>query len=79
MKKKTVSPTNQKKLEAIAIYLHELRLAEAMSQNELSQTLNLHRNTIIRVENNHNMTILTLLELSDAFDISLSELFKVVE
>ena len=79
MKKKTVSPKNKKRLEAIAIYLYELRLAESMTQNELSQTLNLHRNTIIRAENNHNMTLLTLFELADSLYISLSELFQDME
>ena len=76
MKKKSVSPTNKKRLDALAIYLHELRLAESMTQYELSQSLNLHRNTIIHAENAKNLTLLTVFELADVFGISVSELFQ---
>ena len=40
-----------KDLNTLATYLRELRFAEGITQQELSQNLNLHRNTIIRAEN----------------------------
>jgi len=70
---------NRKRLEYLSTFLRELRLNEGMTQKELSQNLNLHRNTIIRVENNHNITILTVFELADALNISLSELFQDID
>ena len=70
---------NRKRLEYLSTFLRELRLNEGMTQKELSQNLNLHRNTIIRAENNHNITLITLFELADACDISLSELFQDME
>jgi DNA-binding XRE family transcriptional regulator len=76
MRKKPISSINKKRLEALAIYLRELRYSESMSQNEISHSLNLHRNTIIRAENAENLTLLTVFEIADAFDISISELFQ---
>ncbi len=77
MKKKTISPANKKRLETLAIYLRELRYSESLTQNEISQSLNLHRNTIIRAENAQNMTLLTFFDLADALDICPSELLDI--
>jgi transcriptional regulator with XRE-family HTH domain len=81
MKKVEIPKHQQKRLEAIGIYLRELRFNEGLSQQELSKlpNLNLHRNTIQRVENGENMTLLTLCELVDAFDIHLNELFLEID
>ena len=79
MPHKSLTDQNRKRLEYLSTFLRELRLNEGMTQKELSQNLNLHRNTIIRVENNHNITILTVFELADALNISLSELFQDID
>jgi transcriptional regulator with XRE-family HTH domain len=76
---KQVSEQHQKRLDNIAIYLRELRFSEGLSQKELSQILNLHRNTIQRAENGHNLTLLTVFELADVLDISPLELFMDIE
>jgi transcriptional regulator with XRE-family HTH domain len=79
MPRNPLTDQNRKRLEYLGTYLRELRFNEGMTQKELSQNLNLHRNSIIRAENNHNITLLTVFELVDALDISLSELFQDME
>lgn len=78
MSRKPVSNINRKRLLELSTFLRELRLNSNLTQQDLSN-YNLHRNTIIRAENNHNITLITLFELADAFDISLSELFQDIE
>jgi transcriptional regulator with XRE-family HTH domain len=78
MSRKPVSNINRKRLLELSTFLRELRLNNNLTQQDLSN-YNLHRNTIIRAENNHNITLITLFELADACDISLSELFQDME
>lgn len=79
MPRNPLTDQNRKRLEYLGTYLRELRFNEGMTQKELSQNLNLHRNSIIRAENAKNLTLLTVFELADALDISLSELFQDME
>ena len=79
MKHKPISKHHQKRLIAISTYLRELRFAEGMTQEELSHNLNLHRNTIQRAESGQNITLISILELADALDISISELFQICD
>ena len=72
---KTIPDQNQRRLEYLSTFLRELRLNEGKTQKELSQQMNLHRNTIIRAENAKNITLLSFFELTDALDISPRELF----
>jgi transcriptional regulator with XRE-family HTH domain len=78
MSRKLVSNINRKRLLELSTFLRELRLNNNLTQQDLSN-YNLHRNTIIRAENNHNVTLLTLFELADSLNISLSELFLDIE
>jgi transcriptional regulator with XRE-family HTH domain len=78
MSRKPVSNINRKRLLELSTFLRELRLNNNLTQQDLSN-YNLHRNTIIRAENNHNITLLTLFELADTLDISLSDLFLDIE
>jgi transcriptional regulator with XRE-family HTH domain len=78
MPRKLVSNINRKRLLELSTFLRELRLNNNLTQQDLSN-YNLHRNTIIRAENNHNITLLTLFELADTLDISLSDLFLDIE
>ena len=73
------NPEHHKRLIAMASLLKELRFNVGLTQQELSQLLNLHRNTIHRAENFHNMTLSTLFQLADAYEISLSQLFQDIE
>jgi hypothetical protein len=41
--------------------------------------MKLHRNTVIRIENAKNLTLLSLFELADALDLSPKELFLDIE
>jgi DNA-binding XRE family transcriptional regulator len=79
MPRNPLTDLNRKRLEYLSTFLRELRINSNLTQKELSQNLNLHRNSIIRAENNHNITLLTVFELADALDISLSELFQDME
>jgi len=72
--KKAIPKEHQKRLDLIASYLRELRFNENLTQKEISAELNLHLNTIIRLENGHNMTLLSLFELCDFYGMSLSEI-----
>ena len=72
---KPISDQNIRRLEYLSIYLRELRLNEGLTQEELSQQMNLHRNSIIRAENCKNITLLSLFELIDALDVSPEDIF----
>lgn len=79
MYKRQIPLHHLKRLEYISTYFRELRYAEGLTQQELSQYMNLHRNTIVRAENAENITLLSLFELSDALDISIKDLFIDIE
>jgi transcriptional regulator with XRE-family HTH domain len=74
--KKAISEVHQKRLDLIASYLRELRFNENLTQKEISTDLNLHLNTIIRLENGHNMTLVSLFELCDYYQIAISQIFN---
>ncbi len=48
-------------LELLSTFLKDMRLAYGKSQLELANDIGLHRNTMYRIENQKNFTILTLL------------------
>lgn len=73
MSKNPISQIHQKRLDSISFYLRELRFAEGMTQFEISQEFKLHKNTIWRVENGMNFTLVTLFEIADLYDIPISE------
>jgi transcriptional regulator with XRE-family HTH domain len=79
MPKKLITDQNIRRLEYLSIFLRELRLNEGLTQEELSQQMNLHRNSIIRAENAKNITLLSLFELADALDMSPNEIFREIE
>jgi transcriptional regulator with XRE-family HTH domain len=79
MSKKQIPDHYKKRLDYLSTFFRELRLNEGMTQHELSQNSFLHRNTIIRAENGANLTLLSIFELADSLDVSLSELFQDIE
>ena len=54
----------------------ELRFNENMTQKEISSEMNLHSNTIARLENGHNMTLVSLFDLCDYYQIPISQIFN---
>ena len=74
--KKHISEEHQKRLDLIASYLRELRFRENLTQKETSDGLNLHLNTISRLENGNNTTIKSLFELCDFYGVTLSEIIN---
>ncbi len=79
MKSKPISIEQQKKLCKLGLYLKNLRLADGLSQHEVCESLNLHFNTIQRIEAGKNSSMLTVLELAEFFELPVSELFSVLD
>ena len=79
MNPKPNSKQHKKQLEIIGLYLKNLRLGENLSQLELSEQVNLHYNTIQRIESGKNSSLLSIMELADFFQISLSDLMSIMD
>jgi len=75
MIKKTYPQEYHEKLKNIASLIREYRLANGYTQMELAKNLNLHRNTLSRVERGYDHHIFNLLEIAATLEINLSELF----
>lgn len=74
--KKTISPENQIKLDALACYLKSLRLCEGLNQTEI---VGFHPNTISRIENSKSYSIQTLLCICQIYQIRPSELMSILD
>jgi len=79
MNNKSLTEKHQKRLESLSCYLKELRLAEGMTQAEVANEINLHRNTIVRVENSKNISLVSLFILCDHYCISIHEIFQDIK
>ena len=77
MNRKTYPQEYCKKLEAIAGLMREYRINNGYSQMELAESLNMHRNTLSRVERGFDYHLLNLIEIAETLEIDLSELFYV--
>ena len=66
---------NHDRLTAVKNFIKGYRIDSGISQQQLSEQSNLHRNTIINAESGKNITLLSLFELLDALDVSPEELF----
>ena len=73
--KKKISEENKKRLEAIASYFRELRFSEGLTQAEVGQNVKLHQNTVSRIENARNVTLNTLFDLADYYQIPIHQIF----
>lgn len=74
-----MSRNDEKKFKIIGQYLKELRLNSGMTQELLAEELNLHVNSISRIENGHNFTIKTLFLYSYTFNINPSEILSILD
>ena len=80
MKTKPISPKRKVQLETIGLFIKNLRLlGENLTQLELSDNLNLHQNTIQRIEKGKNANLLSFIEIADKLEVSLSELFSILD
>ena len=79
MKQTSNSPTKINKLKNLSVFIRELRINFGYTQEEVSKELNMHRNTLVRIENSRNFTIKQLLELSDFYEIPVYELLQDIE
>ena len=70
---------NHDRLTAVKNFIKGYRIDSGISQQQLSEQSNLHRNTIINAESGKNLTLISLFELADALDISPKELFLDIE
>jgi len=59
--------------------LRELRFGENKTQMEVGEESGLHRNTLLRVENSKNFTILTLLKIADYYGMQPSEIISIID
>ena len=79
MIKKTYPQEYYKKLDNLSALIKEYRLANGYTQIELAENLNLHRNTLSRVERGYDCHILNLIEIAQTLEIDLAELFMEVK
>ena len=80
MKTKPISPKHKIQLETLGLFIKNIRLLEEnLSQLELSQHLNVHHNTIQRIEKGKNANLLSIIEIADKLEVSLSELFSILD
>lgn len=74
-----INNIHKKNLELISAYLRELRFGENKTQVEVGEDSGLHRNTLLRVENSKNFTILTLFQLADYYGMQPSEIISIID
>lgn len=77
--KKIITDQHQKRLSELGCYFRELRFNENMSQKEVCQGVNLHQNTLQRIENGSNYTLLALFEIADFYSVPISEILSDIE
>jgi len=81
MKAKEIQEHNSERLRAITAFLKEYRLSNGCSQLEVSDSANLSRNTIVRMESDCpvNLTLLTVFEIADALEVDVNQIFLEIE
>ena len=80
MRKKPIQLHQQKRLEAIRMFIRNYRINDRLSQSEFSKLSETHTNTIQRFETgNKNITVLTLFNFIDAMDMTLEDFFAGME
>ncbi len=76
MKQNSLPNTKQERLAELGCYLHEIRLSYGLTLHDVAMATKLHQNSISRAEHGFNITLNTLAELADYYQISISELFN---
>jgi len=78
---KEIQEHNKERLHAITTFLREYRLGNGYTQNEISDSANLSRNTVVRMEScrSENITLLTIFDLCDALEIDVNQVFLEIQ
>jgi transcriptional regulator with XRE-family HTH domain len=79
MQSKPLTEENVKRLEYLGTFLRELRLNSGLRQSDVSAAINLSRNSISRIENSHNFSVIHLFELADFYDLPIGEIMTDIE
>lgn len=74
MARNPITEENFKRLEYLGLYLRELRINQGLRQSDVSAAICLSRNTISRIENSHNFSVIHLFELADFYDLPISQI-----
>lgn len=74
---KNIQKHNEERLQTITSFLKWYRINSGISQIELSKYSGVHRNTIVRYESSlpKNLTLLTVLEIADALELDVNQVF----
>lgn len=77
---KEIQEHNKERLQAITSLLKWYRINSGLTQQELSENSDIHRNTILRYESSipTNLTLLTVFEITDALELNLNTLFEEI-
>lgn len=70
---------HEKNIELISNYLREIRFSENLTNENVQELTGLAKNTISRVENGYNITLVTLLELAEVYDVKPSEILSIID
>jgi transcriptional regulator with XRE-family HTH domain len=76
---KQLNHHNQKRMKYISAFIRNYRLNMGMSQYELSECTNVHRNTLVRLEAGKNISLIKLFEILDAMNLEPHQLFLDLE
>lgn len=77
MKTKEIPEHNKERLQAVTAFLREYRISNGYSQMEISETANLSRNSIVRMESKRpeNINLLTVFAVCDALSLDVNQVF----
>lgn len=78
---KEIQQYNKERLQAVSTFLKGYRINSGLSQLELSEVSEVHRNTIGRLESGipKNITLLTVFEIADALELDINQIFMEIE
>ena len=81
MKTKEISEHNKERLQAITEFLREYRISNGYSQLEISESANLSRNSIVRMESKRpvNLNLLTVFAVCDALSLDVNQVFLLIQ
>lgn len=75
----SLSRKHNDRLLYIATFIKQWRLSQGMTRDSVGEIVNLHKNTIKRIENGENMTMTSIFEIADALEINISDIFLDID
>jgi len=70
---------HKNRLEYLGAFLRLARIIECKSIIEACEKMDINKNTLLRVENGENSTLVTLFKIADYYKIPISELFLDID